>query len=62
MTLEDQIITAFTSLDSLSADYSKLRADYNYANSFLKVVLSLEKEKYSGSDAERTRRALTDIE
>lgn len=56
--IQEEIWACMDNLDLIIQEWSKARADYEYASEFKKVALALEKEKHEGSDAERTRKAL----
>ena len=55
--LQSEIYKTVDQLDLMVDEFAKAKADKNYVDEYKKVVLSLEKEKFEGSDVERTRRA-----
>jgi hypothetical protein len=56
--LQEEIYKTVDMLDLMIEEYSKAKADKNYMDEYKKVVLSLEKEKFEGSDASKTQKAL----
>lgn len=56
--LQEEIYKTVDMLDLMIEEYSKAKADYNYMSEMKKVVLNLEKEKQTGTNADRERKAL----